>query len=185
MTTYVMIYDTFANFEVVIPMYLLKTATEIKTVGMTMTPVKSSEGLTVTPDMTVEDVVLKEEDVFIIPGGDPTVLDGEEVFYQLIRQGDEANTLLAAICAAPTHLAKAGVLANREYTTSMPHGIDSPFDPDLFVRQNVVVDEHIVTAQPSGYAEFGIVLGQLMDIYQDEEDFEETVRFFMDYEIQG
>lgn len=184
MKTYVMLYEGFVNFEIVLSMYLLKTATEIKTIALSEAPVKSAEGLTVTPDMTIFDVTLEEDDVLLIPGGDPTVLDGEEDFYDLIRQGDKANTLLAAICAAPTHLAKAGVLEDKEYTTSMPHGLDTPFNEDLYVRQNVVVDGHIVTAQPSGYAEFAITLGQLMDIYEDEDDFNETVSFFMDYEIQ-
>lgn len=184
MTTYVMIYEGFVNFEVVLAMYLLKTATEIKTVAMADGPVTSSEGLRVLPDMTIGDVTLKEEDVFLIPGGDPSVLEDEKAFYDVIRQGNDAKTLLAAICAAPVHLAKAGVLDGREYTTSMPHGLDTPFNPNMFVRQNVVVDEHIVTAQPTGYAEFAIALGQLMDIYEDEEDFQETVQFFMDYEIQ-
>lgn len=184
MTTYVMIYEGFVNFEIVIPMYLLKTIGEVKTVGISKEPVKSFEGLTVIPDLCVEEVTLLEEDVFIIPGGDPKVLEGQEDFYQLIRQGDDVKTLLAAICAGPTHLAKAGVLDEKEYTTSMPHDAVSPFDPDLYVNKNVVVDGHIVTAQPTGYAEFGIVLGQLMDIYQDDADFEETVQFFMDYKIQ-
>ena len=185
MTTYVMLYDGFANFEVVMPMYLLKTACQVKTVGMTKDAVKSLEGLTVIPDMIVEEVRLLEEDVLIIPGGDPEVLNGQEAFYDLIRQGNDAKTLLAAICAGPVHLAKAGVLEGKEYTTSHPHDEASPFDPDLYVKKNVVVDDHIVTAQPSGYVEFGIVLGQLMDIYQDDDDLEETVRFFMDFEIQG
>ncbi len=184
MKTYVMLYEGFVNFEVVLSMYLLKTAGEIVTVALSKEPIKSSEGLTVLPDVLVSEVTLTEDDVFLIPGGDPDELDGEEAFYQLIRQGDAAKTLLAAICAAPTHFVKAGVLEDREYTTSMPHDHDSPFNPDLYVNQNVVVDEHIVTAQPSGYAEFGIVLGQLMDIYKDKEDLDETVRFFMDFEIQ-
>lgn len=185
MTAYVMLYEGFVNFEIVLPMYLLKTAMDVVTVAMTKEAVKSSEGLTVLPDTTLGAITLTEDDVFLIPGGDPAELEGEESFYKLIRQGHDAKTLLAAICAGTKHLARAGVLADREYTTSMPHDEASPFDPDLYVAQNVVVDGHLVTAQPTGYAEFGLVLGQLMDIYKDQEDFDETVRFFMDYEIQA
>lgn len=185
MTTYVMIYEGFVNFEIVLPMYLLKTAGDIKTVALSPDSVRSSEGLTVIPDLLVKEVSFEKEDVFLIPGGDPSVLDGEETFYHLIRQAHEMEIVLAAICAAPTHLAKAGVLTDREYTTSMDVNASDAFNADLYVNQNVVVDEHIVTAQPSGYAEFGIVLGQIMDIYQDRADFEETVRFFMEFEIQG
>ncbi len=185
MTAYVMLYDGFANFEVVMPMYLLKTGMDVKTLGVSKEPVKSIEGLTVIPDKTLDEVKLLEEDVFIIPGGDPSVLDGEEGFYDLIRQGNEARTLLGAICAGTLHLAKAGVLTDKEYTTSMARTSESPFDPDLFVKKNVVVDGHIVTAQPSGYVEFGITLGQLMDIFKDEEDLNETVNFFMNFDIQG
>ncbi len=54
----------------------------------------------------------------------------------------------------------------------------------LTVIPDMIVDEHIVTAQPTGYVEFAITLGQLMDIYKDEEDFNETVDFFMNFKIQ-
>lgn len=184
MKIYVMIYETFANFEVVLSMYLLKTVGDVVTVSINKTPVKSFEGLMVIPDMVVEDVELLEEDVLLIPGGDPSVLDGEAGFYQMIQRGNAAKTLLAAICSGTSHLAKAGVLEDKEYTTSMPHDEASHFNPDLYVKQNVVVDEHIVTAQPSGYAELAIVLGQILDIYKDKNDLAETVSFFMDYEIQ-
>ena len=184
MKTYVMIYDSFANFEVVLSMYLLKTAGDVVTVGVSKTPVKSFEGLTVIPDMVIDEVNLLEEDVLLIPGGDPSVLEGNPSFYQLIQNGNEKKTLLAAICSGSSHLACAGVLKDREYTTSLPHDEGSVFDPDLYVKQNVVIDEHIVTAQPSGYVELGIVLGQILDIYKDKSDFEETVCFFMDFEIQ-
>ncbi len=184
MTTYVMLYDGFANFEVVLAMYLLRTGMEVKTLGLTRETLRSIEGLTVVPDMLASEVKILEEDVLIIPGGDPAVLEGNEAFYDLIRQGDEVNTLLAAICSGTVHLARAGALKDREYTTSLSRTEDSPFDPDLYVKKNVVVDGHIVTAQPSGYAEFAITLGQLMDIYKDEEDMDETVNFFMNFEIQ-
>lgn len=184
MKTYVVLYEGFANFEIVVAMHLLKTAGDLVTIALNNEALTSAEGLKVLPDGLIHEVTLTEDDVLLIPGGDPSVLNGAEDLYQLIRQGDKANALLAAICAAPTHFAKAGILEDREYTTSMPHGEDSPFNSDLYVHQNVVVDEHIVTAQPSGYAEFGIVLGQLMDIYKNEEDLDETVRFFMDFEIQ-
>lgn len=184
MTTYVMLYEGFMNFEIVISMHLLKTGGEVKTMAMSKDALRSGEGLNVLPDMLLNEVVLEEEDVVLIPGGAPGVLDGEEEFYAFLRQADAQEVLLAAICAAPTHLAKAGVLKDREYTTSIdPKGKDY-FDVDMFVKENVVVDGHIVTAQPSGYVELGIVLGQIMDIYENKEDFEETVRFFMDYEIQ-
>ncbi len=184
MTTYVVIYEGFVNFEIVLAMYLLKTAGEIKTIAVSDAMVKSAEGLTVKPDGLIGEVTLEEEDVLLIPGGNPEALADMSVLYELIRQGNDVKALLAAICAAPLHLAKAGVLENREYTTSLSPEDYKNFDVDMYVRQNVVVDEHIVTAQPSGYAEFAIVLGQLMDIYNGDDDFQETVRFFMDYEIQ-
>lgn len=183
MTTYIMIYEGFVNFEIVLSMHLLKTAGEVKTVGVDDKWCKSAEGLTVVPDMTMDQVSFGEEDVFIIPGGNPAVLDGNEAFYKLIRQANDKEICLGAICAAPIHLAKAGVLADREYTTSLNVQEVEGFNADMYVHQNVVVDEHIVTAQPTGYAEFAIVLGQIMAIYESKEDLEETVKFFMDMEI--
>lgn len=183
MKAYVLIYEKFANFEVVIPMFLLNTKYEVLTVGVTKEQVHSSEGLLCQPHMAIEEVCLTNEDVVIIPGGDPSVLFNHEGVYELIRKADALGITIGAICAGPIHLAKAGILADREYTTSLDPKEDNDFNADMYVHDNVVVDEHIITAKPSGYVDFGIVLGQKLDIFEDQEDFDETVNFFREFQF--
>ncbi len=183
MKAYVLIYEQFANFEIVIPMLILKTKYEVITIGVTKDKVHSSEGMQCEPHMTIEDVILTKKDVLVIPGGDPTKLFDHEGVYDLIRQANELGITIGAICAAPIHLAKAGILSDREYTTSLDPKEDNPFNPDMYVHDNVIVDEHIITAKPSGYVDFGIVLGQQLDLYEDQDDFEETVDFFREFQF--
>lgn len=183
MTTYVLLYEGFANFEIVLAMLLLKEKYEIKTFGITKDPLKSSEGLTVLPDLTIEEIKLGEGDVLLIPGGDPDNLYDQAKVYDLIKEADAKKNTIGAICAAPVHLAKAGILGDREYTTSLDPKAFKDFNPDMYVHENVVIDEHIITAKPSGYVDFAILLGQECDIYEDEDDFEETVDFFREFQF--
>ncbi|KJD45088.1 hypothetical protein [Paenibacillus terrae] len=47
---------------------------------------------------------------------------------------------------------------------------------------NGVRDRQIVTAKANAYVDFGIELGKLMDIYENEQDLEETISFFKHFE---
>lgn len=181
MKTYVLIYKEFAHFEVILASYFLKTVGEIITVGLSKEPVVSAEGYKIIPDMTIEEVNAKDADAFMIPGGDPSILEGQEALYTLIREMNAVDAIMGGICSGTLQFAKAGILADKEYTTSLEVGKYEAFDEDMFVNENVVLDDNIVTAKASGYVDFGIMMGHMMDIFQNEEDLEETVEFFREF----
>ena len=74
--------------------------------------VTSSHSVTVRADLPVEQVTLEEGDMVVLPGGlgGVAAIEGSEAAMALIRQamGDD-RLWLAAICAAPTLLARAGL----------------------------------------------------------------------------
>ena len=75
--------------------------------------VAGSHGITVKADLPVEGVTLKEGDMVVLPGGMGGVasIEGSEAAMSLIRRAAEKPEVwLAAICAAPTLLARAGLL---------------------------------------------------------------------------
>jgi len=86
------------------------------------------------------------------------------------------NKVLAAICAGPVHLAKAGVLNGLKYTTSI--NVNEYFQKENYRDENVVIDNKVITAEPEGYVDFAIEIGKLMNIYKDDQDLEETINFF-------
>ena len=75
--------------------------------------VAGSHGITVKADLPVEGVTLKEGDMVVLPGGMGGVasIEGSGEALALVRGAAETpGCWLAAICAAPTLLARAGLL---------------------------------------------------------------------------
>lgn len=87
-------------------------------------------------------------DAIVIPGGLPGSIllrDNRKIieFYQTMYQ---KNKLVAAICAAPIVLSKAGVLKDKE-VTSYP-GFKEEIESRLYNNTKaVVVDQNVITAQ--------------------------------------
>lgn len=75
--------------------------------------ITGSHSIIVRADRPVEEVVLKAGDMVVLPGGMGGVasMEGSAAAMALIRQAAQDTELwLAAICAAPTLLARAGAL---------------------------------------------------------------------------
>ncbi len=177
MKTYILIYEGFAQFEVVLTGLIQKAVGDIITVGIGNKTVTSAEGFQTVPHMVLSDMDLDQVDLFVIPGGDPNVLGNHEALYNCLRQLDEKKTPLAAICAGPVQLAKAGILKNRNYTTSVDSKEYDGFQSGYYRNENVVVDNHVITAKGAGYVDFAIEIGKVLDVYEDEADLKETINF--------
>ena len=76
--------------------------------GMAVT---GSHNITVQADLPVEEVSLEEGDMVVLPGGMGGVaaIEGSQAAMALVREA-ALDCWLAAICAAPTLLARAGLL---------------------------------------------------------------------------
>jgi transcriptional regulator GlxA family with amidase domain len=178
MKTYVIIYEGFAHFEVILASYFLRTQGEIVTVGIDKKPVVSGEGYTIVPDITLDMVDKDEVDALIIPGGEPEEISHVASLYDLIRHVNSQKKVIGGICSGVYHLAKAGILEDKAYTTSLDIDEFNEFDASCFKDQNFVVDGNILTAKANGYVDFGIEIGRMMDIYENEDDLKETIDFF-------
>lgn len=181
MNTHIFTYEGFAQFEVVLAAYFLATKGNITTVGISTEPVTSEEGFRTLPDTTLADISAEAVEVFIIPGGDPELLFGVDRLYTLLGELNRKKVPIAAICGGTVHLAKAGILKGRNFTTPLQLDNYSWFDKSRFENTPVVVDGNIITAKPNGYVDFALEIGRIMDIYKDDSDYEETVRFFKEF----
>ncbi|MEC9488596.1 MAG: DJ-1/PfpI family protein [Halanaerobium sp.] len=178
MKTYVLLYKGFVQFEVVLANCFLRNKSEIITFATEERTFTSLEGFQTIPHQTIDEIDPDEVDILLIPGGEPEDLTGAEELYELVRQLDEKGKFIGAICAGPVHLARAGVLKGRKYTTTVPVEEMPEFAGGNYQDQNVVVDGNIITAKASGYVDFALEAGRIMDIYEDEADYQETVRYF-------
>lgn len=116
----------------------------------------------VNPDYLINDINVDDFDAIIIPGGSgATELLDNELIYSIVQKAMAKNKLIAAICIAPTILAKAGILKGKKATVwSAPldkSGINILRENEaIYTEKAVVVDKNIVTGENAEFSqEFG------------------------------
>ena len=128
--------------------------------------VTGSHGITVRADIKVEDAALSNGDTVVLPGGMGGVasIEGSETAMALIREAAE-NHRIAAICAAPTLLARAGLLNSGVHAVCYP-GMEGELSAAGAVPQMdrpTVVDGNLVTGRGPGAAyDFGLKLVEVL-----------------------
>lgn len=120
------------------------------TVGLPSTMVTGSRNIKVVADKKLDDINLDDFDAIVLPGGNPGYINlgNSNTIMEAIRKFDSEKKIIAAICMAPTVLAKAGILEDR-HATVYPGGerqLPRPRDG------KVVIDGHIITSQGPGTA---------------------------------
>ena len=151
-----MIYDTCAQFEAIFAALLLRDKGNVMTSGLEMRDYETMEGFRVRPHLMLEDLQPGDVDLFIIPGGQPEEIAGNTLLGQKLRDLNYHGKQLAAICGGPVHLGKAGVLQGRRFTTSVYEEWREAFEGGIYVDEDRVEDENIITAWPNAYADFAL-----------------------------
>lgn len=175
----VFIYDDMADFEITFAAQLLGAdgGKEITTIAFEDKIIKSKCGLSYKPDKLVSDVVNEDVEGLIIPGGWNGEIRPELI--KLIQNINAKGKLLAAICAGPRFLAKAGVLDNVKYTTSIVEWTENhaerfkesdPFPRQNFVFKRVMRDKNIITAQGTAFIDFAAEVCEWYSLFEDEDD---------------
>ena len=175
----VFIYDDMADFEITFVTHLLgsDSGKEIITIGYDDILIKSKSGVVYKPTKLIKDVLTEDVEGLIIPGGWNGEIRPELI--ELIQSLNAKGKLLAAICAGPRFLAKAGVLDNAKYTTSIVNWTEKHeeqfMDSDPFPRQNfisdrVVRDGNIITAKSNAFIDFSVEVCDWFGLFDDEDD---------------
>lgn len=153
------LFPGFEEIETIAPVDLLRRA-GVEVVVASLNGEKLVTGrcdITVQADARWADVAEGEFDLFLIPGG-PGIkavrADGRVA--GLAARYAEAGKPVAAICAAPTVLKDAGLLAGRRFTS---HAGVLPELPESKVQERVVEDGNLITSRGAGTSvEFGLAL---------------------------
>ncbi len=114
--------------------------------------VTGAHGIRVAADCAFSAIAANLPDAVILPGGMPGTLHLKEDsrVLDLLRETYERGNLVAAICAAPTVLAKAGLLDGRS-ATCYP-GMESELGRVRYSTEPVVADGRLVTSRGVGTA---------------------------------
>jgi 4-methyl-5(b-hydroxyethyl)-thiazole monophosphate biosynthesis len=159
--------EGFEEIEAVTIVDLLRRADiEVRTASLAEREVTGSHGITVVADARLDEVDAGEYDMIVLPGGMPgtTHLKSDPRIIRLLRQFAESGRYTAAICAAPSVLAHAGLLEGRK-ATSYPGFLTSDSAPGIRLSEDpVVVDGKVATSRGPGTAvPFGLALIELLE----------------------
>lgn len=153
---------------------LLRAGFDCRMVGVEGQEVTGSHGIRVIADELLSEVRPEDYDMVVLPGGLPganTLRDTEEVVSWVKLFAGAEGKYVAAICAAPQVLAKAGVVSGKK-VTSYPGGEPEAAlkaaggryeDDNTRLEECVAVDGNIITSRgPATTLPFAYKLVELL-----------------------
>ena len=153
-----MVWVVFANgFEVIEAVtnvdVLRRAKIEVSMVGLSDMQVIGAHGIGLQMDSKLSDESLDGPlEAIVLPGGMPGTkhLTESHLLIKCLQEAKAKGVFLAAICAAPVVLNKAGLLAGVPFTCYP--GFESEVLDGKYLNQPLVVTEHILTGRSAGAA---------------------------------
>ncbi len=148
--------DGFEDIEAVAPIDVLNRAgIEVVIAGLQNRPIIAAYGITLVPQTSIDEVN-ELFDCVIFPGGRKNAegLAASKVVIEAARRHFDSGKLVAAICAAPSHvLAEAAGLLKGKRATGDPGFNDRLSAAGAIVtNEQVTVDGNIITGKGPGAA---------------------------------
>jgi protein deglycase len=144
--------DGFEEVELVTPVDILRRCgVEVVMAGLNGLHALGSHGIGITLDALLTDCEDGLYDALLLPGGPGTRhLREAPIVLDLVRRHHGGGAIVAAICAAPTVLARAGILGGRR-ATCYPT-CEGDMAGAVISHDPVVIDGSIITSRGAGTA---------------------------------
>ena len=162
MKLFIPLAEGFEDIEALTVVDILRRAgISIDTVGVPGSVITSKSGVRVMVDKRIVEIKAEDYDGIVLPGGGMGVetLGRTNYLLDIIKNLDARGKLIAAICAAPSILAKNGILEGKKASIypGMEKELPKPRD------ERVVVDGSIITSQgPGTTIEFALKLVSIL-----------------------
>jgi 4-methyl-5(b-hydroxyethyl)-thiazole monophosphate biosynthesis len=157
--------EGFEEIEAITTVDILRRADiEVVVAGLKDGPIEGAHKIKLLPDTYLDKINLAEFNGLILPGGSPGFINlgNDDRILRMINQMDKEGKYIAAICAAPSVLIKAGIMAGRKATVS-PSGKAQMQGCAKYSEDRVVVDGNLITSQSPGTAmEFALKLVEVL-----------------------
>jgi len=148
----------------------------VEVVGLESDDVESMGGLTIRPTRSLTQLDPADVAVFILPGG--AYWEREPLAPGLtaaLTRLDQEGVPLAAICAATTAIARAGLLRGRRHTSNglsyLREQVPEYAEEGHYVDLPSVRDDHLITASGLGDVEFARdIMAELGVLSDDDRD---------------
>ncbi len=97
---------------------LRRSGVEVTVAGLESGAIEGGHGMKFVPDKSVDEIVAKDFDAVICPGGNPGYknLRKDKRVLTMVKEAFKSGKVVAAICAGPAVLSDAGILRNKNCT---------------------------------------------------------------------
>lgn len=145
---------------------------EIITVSNDKEPKTSMAGLTITPDITVDEMDFFQDDLLLLPGGDTWMESENEAILIKAKEFISNDMNVAAICGATMGLARVGALDSKAHTSN-DKGYLKMICPDYrgeekYKDELVVTDTGLITATGIAPLEFSREVLRNLQVFSTE-----------------
>jgi putative intracellular protease/amidase len=146
----------------------------VEVVGLSSDPVQSMGGLMVHPTRALPSVDPEDVALFILPGGDRWEQQAlEPELKDLLHSLDQRGVPIAAICAATTAIAHAGLLHGRRHTsnglTYLQQQVPEYTEHAAYVDEPAVRDRGLITASGLADVEFASAIMTELGVLSGDE----------------
>jgi putative intracellular protease/amidase len=175
-TAHVALYDDLADWEVGHLLAELRTGRftgerfEIVTVAESLEPITTMGGVRMVPDTLLADLDPGDSDLLVLPGGDMWDTVGGDAFAAAAGRFLAAGVPVAAICGATAGLARAGLLDERDHTSSAAEYLAATgyAGGDRYIDQRAVVGGDLITAGPQSPVQFARATLERLGLASDD-----------------
>jgi putative intracellular protease/amidase len=177
-TVHLFVFDTLADWE---PGYAIAGINNpafqampgrfrVLTVADSGKRVKTIGGVTIVPDMTLEQLDPAQSAMLILPGGELWDQNGNVSAAEKAREFLDAGVPVAAICGATFGLARAGLLDKRAHTSNAPEYLQaSGYDGSaLYQNEPAVTANNLITAGSTSPLEFAQHIFRMLSVYDED-----------------
>lgn len=143
----------------------------VRTVGPTRDPVRTMGGVTIVPDLSLDELDPRESAMLILPGA-ATWDEGEHAAaVEKARELLDSGVPVAAICGATAGLARAGVLDARPHTSNAAEYlamVPGYAGRAHYVAEPAVRDGDLITASGTAPVQFARRIFERLELYAPE-----------------
>ncbi|MEG0998682.1 MAG: DJ-1/PfpI family protein, partial [Clostridiales bacterium] len=159
---------------------LPKIEYEICTVGITKNPIKTAGGLTLVPDISLDEFNQDDASALLMIGADTWVKEEHKKMLDIASSLLDKGVVVAAICGATLGLANIGALDNRNHTSNalfFLKGLSQTYKGDNYYKEDVaVMDKNLITASSAGSLLWAYYILESLNIYSKD-----TLRAWYNY----
>ncbi|AXI10387.1 glutamine amidotransferase [Oceanobacillus zhaokaii] len=142
---------------------------KVVTVGINKEIITTMGGLSINPNISLDEYTLESKDLLILPGGNTWGEDIHQPILKRIGEALELGTIVAAICGATEGLANFGYLDSRKHTSNNLEYLKMVcpnYKGEFFYEMGPAVSgENLVTASGVAPLEFAMEVLKKLDVF--------------------